>query len=84
VNRSWRLACNLAADLDAWVRLLPLHDTDDPADAEPDTMRFRLSHLPARLTDHARRRRLRIDATWSWAQAFSTCRQRLTALPVVT
>lgn len=84
VNRGWMLAANLAADLDAWVRLLALHDIDGLADAEPDTMRFRLYHLPARLADHARRRWLRIDATWPMAQAFTTCWQRLTALPAVT
>jgi hypothetical protein len=37
VNRGWMLAANLAADLDAWVRLLALHDVDGLADAEPDT-----------------------------------------------
>lgn len=84
VNRGWMLAANLAADLDAWVRLLALHDIDGLADAEPDTMRFRLYHLPARLTDHARRRFLRIERTWPWAQAFTTCWQRLTNLPAVT
>jgi hypothetical protein len=84
VNRGWMLAANLAADLDAWVRLLALHDVDGLADAEPDTMRFRLYHLPSRLADHARRRWLRIDATWPWATAFTTCWQRLTALPTVT
>jgi hypothetical protein len=84
VNRGWTLAANLSADLDAWLRLLALHDVDDLADAEPDTMRFRLYHLPARLADHARRRWLRIEATWPWAEAFTTCWQRLAALPVVT
>jgi hypothetical protein len=84
VNRGWMLAANLAADLDAWVRLLALHDIDGLVDAEPDTMRFRLYHLPARLTDHARRRWLRIERTWPWAKAFTTCWRRLTALPAVT
>jgi hypothetical protein len=37
------------------ARLPALHDNDGPADAEPDTMRFRLYHLPARLADQARR-----------------------------
>ena len=82
VNRGWMLAANLASDLDAWVRLLALHTIKDLADAEPETMRFRLYHLPARLADHARRRWLRVDATW--APAFTTCWQRLTALPAVT
>ncbi|GGN43846.1 hypothetical protein GCM10011578_094310 [Streptomyces fuscichromogenes] len=49
------LAANLAAAFDAWLRLLTLHDTEDLTDAEPDTMRFRLYHPPAR---QARRRYL--------------------------
>ncbi|EGX58717.1 transposase IS4 family protein [Streptomyces zinciresistens K42] len=84
VNRGWTLAANLAADLDTWLRLLALHDIEDLADAEPDTMRFRLYHLPARLADHARRRWLRIERTWPWATSFTTCWQRLTALPAIT
>jgi hypothetical protein len=57
VNCGWMLAANLASDLDAWVRLLALHDIKGLAHAEPDTMRFRLYHLLARLADHARRPR---------------------------
>ncbi|MFJ9752958.1 transposase [Streptomyces chartreusis] len=81
VNRGWTLAANVAADLDAWVRLLALHNIDDLADAEPDTMRFRLYHLPARLADHARRRYLRIERAWPWAKPFTTCWHRLTTRP---
>ncbi|MET7391756.1 hypothetical protein ACFYPT_42250 [Streptomyces sp. NPDC005529] len=78
------LSANLAADLDAWLRLLALHHIDGLADAEPGTIRFRLQHLPARLSAHARRRRLRIERTWPWATAFATCWQRLTDRPAVT
>lgn len=78
-ERAWE-----TSDLDAWMRLLALHDIDSLADAEPDTMHFRFYHLPARLADHARRRWLRIEKTWPWAEAFTTCWQRLTALPDVT
>ncbi|MGW4750344.1 hypothetical protein ACWEPR_36835, partial [Streptomyces sp. NPDC004290] len=53
VNEGWMLACNLAADLDAWLRLLTLHDHEDLAGAEPDIMRFRLHHLPASPTTPA-------------------------------
>jgi hypothetical protein len=81
VNRGWVLVCNLAADLDAWTRLLGLHDQPDLATAEPDTLRYRLWHLPARLTHHARRRWLSISATWPWRDAFVLCWQRLNALP---
>lgn len=81
INRGWVLAANLAADLDAWLRLLTLHDDDELARAEPDTMRFRIYHLPARLAHHARRRILRIERTWPWAEAFIACWRRLVALP---
>lgn len=84
VNRAWMLTCNLAADLDAWLRLLALKDSDGLAEAEPDTMRFRLYHLPARLTRHARRRWLRIETTWPWADAFTTAWTRINSLPALT
>ncbi|MFJ2028695.1 transposase [Streptosporangium sp. NPDC087985] len=84
VNSGWVLAANLAADLTAWMCLLGLHDIDGLADAEPDTLRYRLWHLPAKLVRHARRRILKISATWPWREAFLTCWQRLTALPAPT
>jgi hypothetical protein len=80
-NSGWVLAANLAADLDAWTRLLGLHDQQDLVDAEPDTLRYRLWHLPAKLTRHARRRQLKISRDWPWTDAFTTCWNRLTALP---
>jgi hypothetical protein len=81
VNCGWVLAANLAADLAAWCRLLGLHDCDDLKDAEPDTLRYRLLSLPARLVRHARARVLKISRTWPWKEAFTTCWQRLCALP---
>ncbi|WP_245991543.1 transposase [Streptomyces spongiicola] len=84
INQAWMLSTNLAADLDAWLRLLTLHDHPDLAHAEPDTIRFRLYHLPARLAKHARRRWLRIEHTWPWANAFTTAWRRLTDLPAAT
>lgn len=59
VNRGWALAANIAADITAWTRLLGLHDHDDLAHAEPETLRYRLLHLPATITTHARRRTLK-------------------------
>nr|AEU17901.1 hypothetical protein [Streptomyces antibioticus] len=64
------------ADLNSWLRLLTLHDQDDLADAEPDIMRFRPYHLPARLAEHARCRWLRIERTWPWADAFALAGHR--------
>jgi hypothetical protein len=81
VNCGWVLAANIAADLTAWTRLLGLHDCDGLEDAEPDTLRYRIWHIPARLVSHARQRILKISPDWPWKEAFLTCWQRLCALP---
>ncbi|MEV8517166.1 transposase [Dactylosporangium sp. NPDC051484] len=81
VNRGWILAANIAADLAAWTRLLGLPDQPDLAHAEPDTLRYRLLHLPAKLATDARRRTLSIPDTWPWADAFLLCWQRLDPTP---
>jgi hypothetical protein len=83
-NRGWMLAANVAADLDAWLRLLVLHDQEDLADAEPQTMRMRIYHQAGRLARHARIRHLRLDASWPWATAFALAWNRLTSLTQVT
>jgi Transposase DDE domain group 1 len=84
VNRGWVLAANIAADLSAWCQLLGLHDCDELKDAEPQTLRYRLWHLPGRLARHARKRVLKISRTWPWKEAFTICWQRLCALPALT
>jgi hypothetical protein len=84
VNRGWVLAANIAADLAAWTRLLGLHDQPELAHAEPDTLRYRILHLPAKLATHARRRTLSLPDTWPWADAFLLCWQRLGQLPQPT
>ena len=81
VNRGWVTAANIAADLAAWTRLLGCCDEDDLRDADPDTLRYRIWHLPARLARHARQRTLAISPDWPWTQAFLACWHRLCALP---
>jgi hypothetical protein len=81
VNCGWVIAANIAADLAAWTRLLGCHDDEDLRDTDPDTLRYRIWHLPARLTHHARQRILKISPDWPWKDAFLTCWQRLCALP---
>jgi hypothetical protein len=81
VNCGWVIAANIAADLTAWTRLLGLHDIEDLREAEPDTLRYRIWHIPARLARHARQRVLKISPHWPWTDAFLTCWQRLCALP---
>ena len=81
VNKGWMIAANIAADLTAWARLLGFHDQEDLRDADPDTLRYRIWHLPARLVRHARKRILKISPDWPWNDAFLTCWQRLCELP---
>jgi hypothetical protein len=81
VNKGWVVAANLAADLTAWARLLGLHDQPDLRNAEPDTLRYRIWSIPARLVRHARKRILKISPDWPWKDAFITCWNRLCALP---
>jgi Transposase DDE domain group 1 len=81
VNCGWVITANIAADLAAWTRLLGCHDDPDLRDADPDTLRYRIWHIPARLARHARQRVLKISPSWPWKNAFLTCWQRLCALP---
>ena len=80
-QRGWVIAANIAADLAAWTRLLGCCDDADLREADPDTLRYRIWHIPARLARHARQRILKISPDWPWKDAFLTCWQRLCALP---
>jgi hypothetical protein len=81
VNCGWVIAANIAADLAAWTRLLGHCGDEDLREADPDTLRYRIWHLPARLAVHARQRFLKISPDWPWKEAFLSCWQRLCALP---
>ena len=79
MNRAWFTAALTAATLIAWLKLIALDG--DLARAEPKTLRYRLFHAAARLVRGARRRHLKIAATWPWADAIVTAWERVTALP---
>jgi hypothetical protein len=83
-SKTWVVSCGWVlapTSPPAWRRLLGLYDCDDLKDAEPDTLRYRLWSLPARLVRHARARVLKISRTWPWKDAFLACCHRLYALP---
>jgi hypothetical protein len=81
VNCGWVITANIAAGLAAWTRLLGFCDDPDLREADPETLRYRVWHIPARLARHARERVLKISPDWPWKDAFLTCWQRLCALP---
>jgi len=79
INRAWCLAAGIACDLLCWLRLLCL---DGPlARAEPKTLRYRLLHTAARIIHGQRKRKIRIPATWPWAQQLAACLLTALALP---
>jgi hypothetical protein len=79
VNAAWLTAAMTAQILLAWLKLLALDG--DLAKAEPKTLRYRVLHAAARLVRGGRRRRLKIQATWPWAEAITTAWRRIDALP---
>lgn len=81
INTAWCTAVMIAADLTAWLRLLAL--AGPLALAEPKALRYRLLHVPARLTRSGRRRRLRIPRTWPWATELAAMFARIMAIPAL-
>jgi hypothetical protein len=79
VNAAWLTASMTGQILLAWLKLLALDG--DLARAEPKTLRYRVLHAAARLVRGGRRRRLKIQATWPWAEAITTAWHRIDAIP---
>jgi Transposase DDE domain group 1 len=79
INTVWLELAQTGQDLLAWTQLLLLDD--ELATAEPKRLRYRLLHVPARITRSARRTRLRIAASWPWADHLAAAFARLQALP---
>jgi len=79
LNTAWLTAAMIACILLAWLKLLALDG--DLARAEPKTLRYRILHAAGRLVRGGRRRRLKIQASWPWAEAITTAWRRIDALP---
>jgi hypothetical protein len=79
INSAWLAASLTAAALLSWLRLTALDG--DLARAEPKTLRYRILHAAGKLVRSGRRRRLKIPATWPWANAIATAWAQITALP---
>jgi hypothetical protein len=79
-NRIWLAITALATELLAWCARLAL-----PATAklyEPKRLRLRILAVAGRLVRTARRRILKIDPAWPWANIITTAHARLALLPV--
>jgi len=82
INQAWLQLVAVAADLTAWLRLLAL--TGDLAVVEPKLLRFKMLHVPARLSRGGRRRRLRLPRRWPWASQILEAFHRIMIIPAPT
>lgn len=78
-NRIWLAIAALAADLLAWTARLALPSS--AAIDEPKRLRLPILGVAGRIVHTTRRRILKIDPTWPWAEAITTAHARLIALP---
>jgi len=82
INQAWLQLVAIAADLTAWLRLLAL--TGDLVVVEPKLLRFKMLHVPARLSRGGRRRRLRLPRHWPWAGQILEAFRRIMIIPAPT
>jgi len=78
-NRVWLALVRIAHDLIVWTQRLLL--TGELAKSEPKRLRYRILHVAARLSFHARTATLRIQANWPWANELTIAFARLRTLP---
>jgi hypothetical protein len=78
-NRIWLALVLLAHDLIRWTQHLLVDG--ELAKAEPKRLRYRLLHVAARLAFSGRRAKLRLQASWPWADDLAAAYTRLKALP---
>jgi Transposase DDE domain group 1 len=83
INLVWTQTVALAANLLACYRHLALPE-GELRDAAPKLLRYRLWHLPARLTRGQRKRWLHLRADWPWTTEVINTWRAVKALPAPT
>ncbi|MDQ3380598.1 MAG: IS1380 family transposase [Actinomycetota bacterium] len=79
-NAAWLELVLIGQDLLCWTQRLLLSD-GELARCEPKRLRYRLLHVAARLTRHARRIVLHLPRAWPWQRELVAAFERLRALP---
>jgi len=79
-NAVWLELVLMACDLTCWTQALLLDG--ELAVCEPKALRYRLLHVAARISRHARRLIVRLQRTWPWAHTLAAAFIRLRALPL--
>ena len=81
-NAVWLELVLIGQDLIAWTQRLLISEGPAPR-WEPKRLRYRLLHVAARITRHARRTRVHLPRGWPWHHELVTGWQRLSALSVM-
>jgi glutathione S-transferase len=76
-NNAWLETVLTAIDLLCWTKLICFADEPALARCEIAAFRYRVLHVAARLTRTGRQLRLKIDATWRWANQIAEAFSRL-------
>ena len=78
-NAAWFELALTAHDIMVWTQQLALDGQHRIC--EPKRLRYRILHVAAQITRHARRSTLHLPADWPWAAAILRAFQRLDTLP---
>jgi hypothetical protein len=78
-NAAWFELALTAHDIMVWAQQLLLDG--EHAISEPKRLRYRILHVAAQISRHARRTTLHLPADWPWAGAIMRAFKRLDALP---
>ena len=80
-NHLWLQLVFIAQDLLTFTQILGF-DPGELYSAEPQQLRYKVLHTPARIIRHARRTRIDLLTDWPWADQIVQAFQRIRALPV--
>lgn len=82
INAAWLDLVICADQLTAATRLLGFDETDPMRTAEIKRLRYRILHIPGRLTRTGRRSYLHLPRSWPWLDSLKGAWARICAIPI--
>jgi hypothetical protein len=82
INAAWLELIICADQLQALTRLLGFGQDDPIRNAEIKRLRYRLLHVPARITTTGRQKILHLPRDWPWLAELKGAWARITAIPI--
>lgn len=78
-NQAWFEVALAAADLICWSKLIGFKDHPSIAKATPETFRYKVLHVAAKIVRTARQMQLKLDSSWSASLAITKAWHRIRA-----